>query len=118
MDTDEILKALAHPKRLEILAWLKEPERHFPGQEHPLDFGVCAGQVERRCDLSQSTVSAHLAVLQRAGLVTTRKVGQWVFYKRDEAAIAAFLATLSHALQAHSSPALQAQSSQQQKDLP
>lgn len=110
-DTDDILKALAHPKRLEILAWLKEPEQYFPGQEHPLDFGVCAGQVERRCDLSQSTVSAHLAILQRAGLVTTRKVGQWVFYKRDEAVIAAFLARLSSALQAQPSQ-------QQQKDLP
>jgi ArsR family transcriptional regulator len=91
LDTDEILKALAHPKRLEILAWLKEPQTHFSGQEHPLEFGVCAGQIERRCDLSQSTVSAHLANLQRAGLVTTRKIGQWVFFKRDEDKIAAFL---------------------------
>ena len=97
-DTDEILKALAHPRRMEILAWLKEPERHFVGQEHPLEFGVCAGQIEKRCDLSQSTVSAHLATLQRAGLVTTRKVGQWVFFKRDEEAIAAFLQHIKGAL--------------------
>jgi ArsR family transcriptional regulator len=97
-DTDEILKALAHPRRMEILAWLKEPERHFAGQEHPLEVGVCAGQIEKRCDLSQSTVSAHLATLQRAGLVTTRKVGQWVFFKRDEEAIAAFLQHINGAL--------------------
>lgn len=97
-DTDEILKALAHPRRMEILGWLKEPERHFAGQEHPLEFGVCAGQIEKRCDLSQSTVSAHLATLQRAGLVTTRKVGQWVFFKRDEEAIAAFLQHINGAL--------------------
>ena len=97
-DTDEILKALAHPKRLEILAWLKEPKVYFAGQEHPLEFGVCAGQIERRCELSQSTVSAHLATLQRAGLVTTRKVGQWVFFKRDDEKIAAFLHNINSAL--------------------
>ena len=27
MDRDEILKALANPARLEMLKWLKEPER-------------------------------------------------------------------------------------------
>ena len=98
LDTDEILKALAHPKRLEILAWLKEPGEHFAGQEHPLEFGVCAGQIEKRCELSQSTVSSHLATLQRAGLVTTRKVGQWVFFKRDDDKIAAFLHHINGAL--------------------
>lgn len=93
MDRDEILKALAHPVRVNILAWLKEPQLHFPTQEHPLDLGVCAGQFER-CGLSQSTVSSHLAVLQRAGLVTTRRVGQWIFYRRDEETIAAFLESI------------------------
>ncbi len=90
MDRDEILKALAHPARVNILAWLKEPEAHFPTQEHPFEMGVCAGQFER-CGLSQSTVSSHLAILQRAGLVTTKRLGQWVFYKRNEETIAAFL---------------------------
>lgn len=94
MDRDEILKALAHPARVEMLQWLKEPQRHFSSQEHPLDMGVCARQFER-CGLSQSTVSAHLATLQKAGLVTTRKVGQWVFYKRNDAVIDAFLKRMS-----------------------
>ncbi|WP_026614050.1 ArsR/SmtB family transcription factor [Ensifer aridi] len=90
MDRDEILKALAHPTRMDILTWLKEPQAHFAAQQHPLEMGVCAGQFER-CGLSQSTVSSHLAVLQRAGLVTTRRVGQWVFYRRNEETIAEFL---------------------------
>ena len=93
MDREEILKALAHPVRVNILAWLKEPQLHFPTQEHPFDLGVCAGQFER-CGLSQSTVSSHLAVLQRAGLVTTRRIGQWIFYRRDEETIAAFLKSI------------------------
>ncbi|MBU6504690.1 MAG: helix-turn-helix domain-containing protein, partial [Betaproteobacteria bacterium] len=41
--------------------------------------------------LSQSTVSNHLAILQRTGLVTPRKVGQWIFYSRNEPLIAEFL---------------------------
>lgn len=93
MDRDEILKALAHPTRLDILDWLKQPEKHFAGQEHPLELGVCAGQFER-CGLSQSTVSAHLGTLHRAGLVTTKRLGQWIFYKRNEAVIAEFLSRL------------------------
>ncbi|OJF96956.1 ArsR/SmtB family transcription factor [Pararhizobium antarcticum] len=97
MDKDEILKALAHPKRIEMLAWLKEPQAHFSNQEHPLDMGVCASQFER-CGLSQSTVSAHLATLQRAGLVSTRRVGQWIFYRRNEETIAAFLTDISRTL--------------------
>jgi ArsR family transcriptional regulator len=97
MDMNDILKALSHPKRLEILTRLKDPEAHFSGQAHPVGMGVCASQFET-VGLSQSTVSAHLAILQRADLVTTRRVGQWIFYKRNEDTIAAFLAELGAAL--------------------
>ena len=97
MDRDIILKALAHPVRRDVLAWLKEPEKHFAAQEHPLEMGVCASQFER-CGLSQSTVSAHLGTLHRAGLVTSKRVGQWIFYKRNEETIAAFLQQLTQDL--------------------
>lgn len=91
MDIDAIHKALANPVRRQILAWLKEPERFFADQQHSLSLGVCAGKLDQRCGLSQSTVSAHLATLQKAGLVTTHKVGQWNYFKRNEATIAAFI---------------------------
>lgn len=97
MEQDDILKALSHPTRVEILQWLKEPEKHFSGQHMSLEHGVCAGQFER-CGLSQSTVSSHLATLQRANLVTSERIGQWVFYKRNEPVIAAFLKRLSEEL--------------------
>jgi ArsR family transcriptional regulator len=97
MDLDEVIKALAHPVRREILQWLKAPEKHFADQAYPLEAGVCAGQFVR-CGLSQSTVSTHLAVLARAGLVTTRRIGQWVFYKRNEETIAEFLRQIGHEL--------------------
>jgi ArsR family transcriptional regulator len=93
MDRDEILKALSNPVRLEILNWLKKPEEHFADQHHPLEMGVCASMFER-CGLSQSTVSSHLGTLHRAGLVTTKRVGQWIFYKRNEEIITEFLASL------------------------
>jgi len=98
MPLDDIIKALSHPVRRDILRWLKDPHENFPGQAHSYDLGVCAGKIDQRVGLSQSTVSTHLAILQRAGLVTCRKVGQWSYFQRDEEAIRAFLATLDHEL--------------------
>jgi DNA-binding transcriptional ArsR family regulator len=95
---DVIHKALANPVRRQILFWLKTPEQHFPDQAHPLELGVCAGQINERAGLSQSTVSAHLASLQKAGLISAHKVGQWIYYKRDEAVIQSFLDQLHHGL--------------------
>lgn len=89
MNHEDVLKALSHPVRLKFLIWLKDPENHFCGQEHPYSMGVCASQFEVS-GLSQSTVSTHLATLQAAELIKSRKVGQWIFYERNEETIAAF----------------------------
>jgi ArsR family transcriptional regulator len=91
MDRTEILKALSHPTRVEFLEWMRAPEEHFSSQAHPLDMGICANQFEKRCGLSQSTVSAHLSTLEKAGLVRLNRVGQWTFYRRDEDTIRAFI---------------------------
>ena len=88
---DEALKALANPVRRQILGWLKEPQAHFANQEHPLSLGVCAGQITAHTGLSQSTISAHLAILLRANLISARRLGQWVFFKRDDNAIKTLL---------------------------
>ena len=98
MQIDAIHKALANPVRRDILNWLKDPQVHFAHQQHNLDIGVCAGLIDARTGLSQSTVSAHLATLQRAGLVTTQRVGQWIYYKRNEDAIKAFLDHINQGL--------------------
>lgn len=81
---DDILKALAHPLRRQVLHWLKDPRGNFPEQTYGFEHGVCAGQIDLRCDLAQSTVSAHLACLQQAGLVKVHKMGPNRFYKRNE----------------------------------
>lgn len=98
LELDELIKALSHPVRRDILHWLKEPELYFSDQEHPLSFGVCAGKIDQKTGLSQSTVSNHLAILQRAGFVSSKKVGQWNFFSRNEAAIQAFLQGLQQQL--------------------
>jgi len=98
IDIDAIHKALANPVRRQILAWLKEPESNFADQFHTYEHGVCAGLIDKRTGLSQSTVSAHLATLQKAGLVTVHRVGQWNFFKRDEEAIQAFLSHINQGL--------------------
>ncbi|MGO7863316.1 helix-turn-helix transcriptional regulator [Rhizobium leguminosarum bv. trifolii] len=90
MDSAIVIRTLAHPTRLNILKWLKDPERYFGPQEYPLDFGVCANQFQRD-GMPQSTVSGHLKALTEAGLLSFKKVGQWRFYRRDEKAISSFV---------------------------
>lgn len=95
IDVDEIIKALSNPVRREILQWLKEPEKNFEEQPHcPLQEGVCVTRIFEKSNLCQSTVSTYLAMLQRAGLVKAKRVGQWTFYQRDEKTIEQFLKQL------------------------
>jgi len=97
-DIDDIIKALAHPLRREILGWLRDPQKSFASQEHSLELGVCAGKIFEKANLSQSTISVHLATLQKAGLITPRKVGQWIFYSRNEALIEKFKKRITNEL--------------------
>ncbi|MFN6970252.1 MAG: ArsR/SmtB family transcription factor [Rheinheimera sp.] len=97
-ELDEMIKALSHPIRRDILNWLKQPDLYFADQEHPLSLGVCAGKIDQKTGLSQSTVSNHLAILQRAGFISSKKVGQWNFFSRNEAAVQAFLEQMQQQL--------------------
>lgn len=83
-----VFKALSNPTRLQILGWLKDPAAHFAPQERPAEeVGVCVKQIQAKAQISQSTASSFMASMQRAGLVTTRRIGQWTYYKRDDARI-------------------------------
>ena len=97
-ELDEMIKALSQPIRRDILNWLKQPDLYFADQEHPLSLGVCAGKIDQKTGLSQSTVSNHLAILQRAGFISSKKVGQWNFFSRNEAAVQAFLEQMQQQL--------------------
>ena len=85
-----VAKALASERRLQILAWLKEPRRHFPPQVDGdlVEDGVCAVFIAQKLGVSQPTASEHLKILSSAGLVRGKRIRQWTFYKRDEARIA------------------------------
>jgi DNA-binding transcriptional ArsR family regulator len=84
-----LFAALASPKRLQILQWLKDPRSHFPPQKDGdlVDDGVCVLFIADKLGVAQPTATSHLQALARAGLVTSKRVGQWTFYKRDEGAI-------------------------------
>jgi DNA-binding transcriptional ArsR family regulator len=73
LGTVEVLKALAHPARLRLLAMLESG-------------GLCVCQLTAVLGLAVSTVSAHLAELRRAGLVAEQKEGRFVSYRLAEGA--------------------------------
>ena len=83
------LRALANDRRLLILEWLKHPKAHFRRQADGdlVRDGVCGVLIAEKLGVSQPTVSEHLKVLSQAGLLTSKRVKQWTFYKRDEARI-------------------------------
>ena len=85
------MKALANPMRLQLLMWLRDPEENFSLEgaiADPIEVGVCVSHIQAKVGLAQSTVSAYMGELQRAGLVRSTRVGKWTHYKRDEERIA------------------------------
>lgn len=90
-----IHRALANPFRREVLSWLKAPQQHFVQGQFDWRRGVPANAIHARSGLSQSTVSAHVAALVDAQLLTSTRVGQWVFLARNEDVIRAFAAQIS-----------------------
>ncbi|MGN7472224.1 ArsR/SmtB family transcription factor [Brevibacillus sp. SAFN-007a] len=90
MEPIEIFKALSNESRLQILQWLKEPDRHFIPHEG-IDMnkiGVCVSQITDKLKMTQSTASQYLAILLRAGLIRAERIGKYTYYKRNEEAIA------------------------------
>ncbi len=80
---DRMLRAIADPNRRRILQALKEKG----GCSLPHNAGLCASDIELRMQLSQPTISHHMSVLKKAGLVEAKKEGQWVWYRRNETAL-------------------------------
>ena len=89
MQAAVIFKALANERRLQILAWLKEPRRHFRPQVDGdlVEDGVCGQLLAEKLKISQATLSEHMRVLVQAGLVRPKRIKQWTFYKRNDQTI-------------------------------
>jgi ArsR family transcriptional regulator len=91
MSLGPVFQALGNDKRLAVLAWLRDPVAHFPPQRDGdlVEDGVCVMFIAQKLGVAAPTATGHLQILARAGLVTSKRLGQWTFYKRDEAAITA-----------------------------
>lgn len=63
-----VFEALSSSVRRKILAYLAHAE-------------LTAGEIAARFEISKPAVSQHLSVLENAGLVTSEKRGQYVFYR-------------------------------------
>ena len=78
------LKALADATRLEIVSLVaaaREP--------------LCACEIEAHFDLSQSTISHHLGLLRRAGILDAERRGTWAFYSITKDAAAPLASVIS-----------------------
>ena len=60
--------ALGDSTRLKILKLMADEE-------------LCSCEVMAALELTQPTTSHHLGILERAGLLSSRRNGKWVFYK-------------------------------------
>ncbi|MBB6216318.1 ArsR family transcriptional regulator [Anaerosolibacter carboniphilus] len=69
----EIFKALSDENRLKILEMLSCGE-------------LCACDIQDGLNLTQPTISHHMKVLQKVGLINADKRGKWAFYsiKQDQ----------------------------------
>jgi ArsR family transcriptional regulator len=75
----EFFKTLGHPARIRVLELLSERE-------------MSVGEILPEVRLEASNLSQQLAVLRRAGLVTTRKEGSVVYYSLTSPHVAELLA--------------------------
>jgi DNA-binding transcriptional ArsR family regulator len=91
---NRVLHAIADPTRRRILQALKERGASSIGK----DDGLCASDIELRVHLSQPTISHHMSILKKAGLVEAKKLGQWVWYRRNEVALRTFARELRASL--------------------
>ena len=91
MRAEEVAAALSNPRRLLILGWLRQPRANFSPQVDGdlVDDGVCGLFIARKLRVSQASVSEHLRLLTDLGLLRSKRIKQWTFYKRDEKRIAA-----------------------------
>jgi len=67
-ELEEIFSALGDATRLKMLKLIADEE-------------LCSCEVMAALELTQPTTSHHLGILERAGLLTSKRNGKWVFYK-------------------------------------
>ncbi len=99
--SDELVvpfRALGDPTRLKILDLLRSRGRSCCELIARDERGLCACDIETAVGLSQAAVSHHMDLLRRSGLVEAEKRGRWVFYRRNEAALAGLAEAVAKAV--------------------
>ncbi len=87
----EICKALSNNERLQILIWLKSPEKYFKNSKFDLSKeGVCVGLIQQKSSLSDSTVCQYLRQLESVGLITAVRREKWTLCKINLSGLGAF----------------------------
>lgn len=66
---------------IRLLAALADPTRLAIVRELAATSETCACDFTATCDVGQPTVSHHLRVLREAGVVTSERRGQWIYYR-------------------------------------
>ena len=66
---------------IRLLAALADPTRLAIVRELAVTSEICACDFTATCDVGQPTVSHHLRVLREAGVVSSERRGQWIFYR-------------------------------------
>jgi ArsR family transcriptional regulator, arsenate/arsenite/antimonite-responsive transcriptional repressor len=90
--TVETYRALADPIRLELIALI--------AARGP----ICVCHLEEELPYSQPRISKHLGTLRRAGLVSTRREGNWVYYSIDVDGLAVAREFMDELEQSNSTP--------------
>lgn len=78
-DAIDRLSALAQPTRLEAFRLLVRAEPD----------GLAAGELARRLGAPANTLSAHLGVLSRAGLISARRHSRSIIYRAEPGQVGA-----------------------------
>lgn len=66
----EVFKALAHPTRIFLVKELSKGEG-------------CVCDLKNKIGVDMPTISKHLSILKKAGLVSDERRGTWVFYRLE-----------------------------------
>ena len=92
----DLFRALGNERRLQILAWLRDPRAHFRPQVDGdlVEDGVCGQLIAEKLGINASTLSEHMRVLQASNLVTAKRIKQWTFYRRNDEQIRTLAAVI------------------------
>jgi DNA-binding transcriptional ArsR family regulator len=82
----EVLKALGHPTRLTIVEMLANGEH-------------CVCEINEKIRADHSTISKHLSILKKAGILSDRKQGLNVYYKLEVTCVMNFIGCITSVIE-------------------